>query len=207
MKPSEYLKTMKKNYKVQTHVDKREGEPEVETVFRHVKAMGDIHRLAGVFTIQTYTVALHCYYTAILFQEIASEEKIKFNTTEMDFILKHDILETITGDLLLPAKSFNENTKRSWKEIEKELVEKKYNYLYWSTDSNAERYFSTESFNLFKACDLFELYLFCLSETDLGNNSDGVWTVIRNCERLLPQFDVPYITNYVNNMKSRGSIG
>jgi len=207
MKPSEYLKTMKKNYKVQTHVDKRECESKVDTIFRHVKAMGDIHRLAGVFTIQPYTVALHCYYTAILFQEIAMVSGIKFNTTEVDFILKHDILETITGDLLLPVKSFSENTKRKWEEIETELVEKKYVYLFWFTDKHAKNYFSTESFNLFKACDLFELYLFCLSETYLGNNSDGVWTVIRNCENLLPQFDVPYITNYVNNIKSRGSIG
>ncbi len=204
---SDYLKTIKKNHKIETHIDKKEGEPKTETIFRHVKAMGNIQRLSGIFTIQPYTVALHCYYTAILFQDIADKEEIEFDKTSVDFILRHDIVETITGDLLLPVKIHSESTKNKWEEIEKEIVMDRYKYLHWYTDAEAEYSFNSESFNLFKACDLFELYLFCLSETYLGNNSNGIWTVIRNCENLLPEFDVPYIKGYVNNVKSKGSIG
>ena len=201
----DFLKTIKRNHKVLTHVDKKEGESKVDTMFRHVKAMGNINRLAGIFTIQPYTVALHCYYTAILFQEIANEEKIEINTESIDYILKHDIVETITGDLLLPVKKHSESTKRKWEEIETEIVMDKYKYLHWYTDAEAEYSFNPKTFNLFKACDLFELYLFCESELDLGNLTSGICTVINNCENLLLEFKILYISNYVNEIKSHMS--
>ena len=205
MKHSEYLKTIKKNHVIQTHVDKEEGESKVKTMFRHVKAMGNINRLAGIFTIQPYTVALHCYYTAILFQEIAIEEKIKIDIMEIDFILKHDIVETITGDLLLPVKIHSEETKRKWEEIETEIVNDKYKHLHRYLDKFAESIFDPITLNLFKACDLFELYLFCLSEINLGSITKGIWAVINNCENLLPEFKVPYISKYIIKINNESS--
>lgn len=194
-----YLATIKKNHVIHTHIEKQKEDKDIDTIWRHLIAMKYATRLSGMPLIQSYSTAIHCYYTGILFEEIARYEGIIITPLETKFVYRHDILETVTGDVLLPVKIHSETTKKKWEEIEAEMVESKYKYLQDYTDEFAEKYFSSLSYKLFKACDLFELYLFCTEETQLGNMSDGVWAVIYNCLNLLPEFNIGYINERIDH--------
>ncbi len=193
-KDQSYLATIKRNHRISTNVERQKGDDKIDEKWRHLKALKHIRRLSGIPLLQPYNVAIHCYYTGLLFEEVAEHEDIRISLIEVDFVYRHDILESITGDVLLPVKMHSETTGRKWKEIEQELVSSKYDYLTWYTDENAKIYFNPLTWSLFKACDLYELYLFCLEEVRLGNNSDGINLVIENCIKLLPEFKINYIT-------------
>lgn len=201
----DYLATIKRNHRIHTNIDKVEGEPFVETMYRHYKAMRHIHRLAGTFTIRPYTVALHCYMTGLLFEDIARMEGITITPYETKIVYRHDLFETVTGDMLLPVKIHSESVRNHWEAIETTLIEEKFNYLRPYNDADMERQFSPAAWNLFKAVDLFELYLFCWEETELGNMSEAIWNVIYNCQRLLPEFHINYITRTVQSPLKNGS--
>ena len=199
-KDQEYLATIKRNHKVVSHFENINGvgtnyyKTRIDKMLQHLKSLRYIRRLSGIPLIQNYNVAIHCYYTGILFEAIADYEKISINKSEIDFVYRHDIVESITGDVLLPVKLHSKNTGKKWKEIEIELIENKYPYLEFYVDANAQKYFNPISWNLFKACDLFELYLFCLEEIKLGNKHDGILSVHTNCINLLRTFKINYIT-------------
>ena len=195
----DYLATIKKNHKIHTQIDKKDEEDYITTLYRHYKSMAHIRRLAGIPLIQSYSVAQHSYMTGLLFEDIAMHEHIKVTEYEKRAVYRHDIFETVTGDMLLPVKIHSASVKRHWEAIEKELIQSKYKHLIMFSDEVMENSFTPEAYNLFKACDLFELYLFCWEETQLGNMSDGIWAVIYNCQRLLPEFGIPYITNIVQS--------
>jgi len=194
----DYLATIKKNHKIIVQFDEQEGDKSIDRIWRHLIAMKHATRLSGFSLIQSYSTAIHCFYTGILFEEIAKYEGIPISPLETKFVYRHDVLETVTGDVLLPVKIHSETTKKKWEEIEAEMVESKYEYLQNYTDEFAEKYFSSLSYKLFKACDLFELYLFCWEETELGNMTPGIWSIIYNCRKLLPEFKIKYITDCVN---------
>ncbi len=199
MKPSktlEYLKEIKKDHKILTQFGAR-CENHFSDDWPYVRAMMNATRLNGTFLFRPYTTALHCYYTGILFQEIALIEHILVTPANVDFVFKHDVVEVITGDVLLPVKVHSEETKRKWEEIETEVLET-YPELAHLSDGFAELTFGTRAFRLFKACDLLELFIFCVEERELGNSH--VSPVIHNCVRLLPEFGFRRKTRYVDSI-------
>lgn len=193
----DYLATIKKNHKIEDQFSFNKGVESISRTWPYVRALSDAQRLNGMKTIRPYTTASHCYYTAILFQEIALREAIPIHNNEIRFVLQHDVFETITGDVLLPVKIHSANTKRKWEEIETEIAEA-YPDLVGFTDEDAKATFSVSSWNLFKACDLLELYIFCKDEITLGNRSSGILAVLQNCRKLLPEFDIRTISRYVD---------
>jgi len=193
-KDQEYLATIKRNHKVVSHLECDKRHNRIDKIWGHLKALKNIRRLSGITLIQPYTVAIHCYYTGLLFEEIADYEKIRINKSEIDFVYRHDVLESVTGDLLLPVKTHSDSVNKKWNEIERELMESKYPYLQFYTDSNAKAYFNPVSWSLFKACDLFELLLFVKEEIQLGNNNEGILAVNFNCCNILSKCEINYIT-------------
>ena len=199
-KQLDYLATIKKNHKIIVQFDKQKDDKEIDTMWRHYNSLRYMNRLAGFPLLHPYTVAIHCYYTGILFEEIAFHENIAITKRELYFVFRHDLLETITGDVLLPVKIHSKSVKEKWESIEKEMVQSKYTYLRSFNNGDMERIFSPEAWNLFKACDLFELYLFCQEETELGNMTKGIWTVLKNCQNLLPEFNIRFINERIDHV-------
>ena len=193
-KDQEYLATIKRSHEITTHVEPKKDEHEEDKIFRHLRALKNAYRLSGIKTLQSYSVANHCYYTGLLFETIGICEGLYVTEREIYFVYRHDVIETITGDVLLPVKIHNKTVKDKWESIEKEIVFTKYPYLRSFLDEYMPVYFSKGAWNLFKACDLYELYLFCLEETILGNENSGIVSVIKNCNELLPEFGINYIT-------------
>ncbi len=151
----------------------------------HMRKMDNVQRLSGFKLIQDYSLTKHCYHTGMLFLKISLLEKISVNYAEMMFVFQHDILETITGDVLYPVKNYNDQTKYHWRHIEMELTDEdgEFHYLHKFTDAYAETFMSTDAMKLFKACDLYELYLFCVEEYVLGNGT--LRNIIVNCAEIL----------------------
>jgi len=196
-KDQEYLATIKRNHEIITHVESKKDEHKEDKVFRHLRALKNANRLSGIKTLQSYSVAEHCYYTGILFETIAEYENILITRKEIYYVFRHDIVETITGDILLPVKIHSDVVKERWESIERIIVQDRYLYLMSFLDGHLSEHFSKTAWNLFKACDLFELYLFCLEEVELGNKNKGILSVIQNCFNLLPEFKINYINKRI----------
>jgi 5'-deoxynucleotidase YfbR-like HD superfamily hydrolase len=137
-------------------------------IIEYARRMRDVRRLAGFQTIRNYSDAEHCYYTGLLFMEIAKEEKLDITLKQIEFVFLHDILEILTGDLLYPAKNTNSVTKEAWDIIERE-VEKTIPDLFGYAETTASVFFSPSAWALFKDCDALELWICCNEEKRLGN--------------------------------------
>lgn len=191
----DYLAEIKKGHKIKTQFS-GDYNP-ISATWKYSRALMNATRLNGMFLFRPYTTAMHCYYTGLLFMESASVEHIMIRPKEVDFVMRHDMLEVITGDVLLPVKIHSSETKRKWEEIEAEIVEA-YPELRSFTDEYAEAHFPPRVYNLFKACDLWELLIFCEEEYRMGNYE--VRPVIDNCCKLLPEFGFGSIIRYVDSL-------
>lgn len=161
-------------------------------IWKHIKQLKHVTRLNGIPTIQKYTVTEHCYYTGILFDYFALKEKIEITPDDLNWVFVHDLIESVTGDILYPAKNYSENTKSLWTSLEVHLTEKNgaYDYLNWYTDLQASYRMTRDKWNLFKAMDLLELDLFCIEEIELGNKGVMILRIERNCFEILT--DCPF---------------
>ena len=160
-----------------------------------LRGLKNVNRLSGKYIIQKYSVAEHCYYTGILFEHFAKEEKIMVTENQIQFVYRHDIMESITGDLLRPAKKQSSTIQKYWDCIEKELavrygVEE---YL----DEYVEYFFPSDVIKLFKTCDILELYLFLSEEKQLGNKTDAVKIIHDKCIGYIYDSKIVSIIKYI----------
>ncbi len=159
--------------------------------------LNNVHRLATVPLHQPYTVASHCYHTGLIFMDLCGLLRITLNPTTLEWVFRHDLLESATGDLIYPAKNFNEKTKEAWDTLEKEIAQNN-NVLQWYTDEQGADLMSSDRWNVFKCADLYELFLFCTDEYQLGNRHSGLLKVIDNCLTYIPTFGIEPVNEALN---------
>lgn len=164
---------------------------ELSNRIKLLKKMKDVQRLSGTKIIKSYCLAEHCYYTGLLFKEIAEKELIEYTNRELYFVLTHDLPEVVTGDMLYPAKQI---IKEEWKKLEYEIIKELNPGLINYTEEMAEKYFTEETWKLFRACDTLELLLFLQEEISLGNNSVDIMKVHTKCYDLLFSPELYYAT-------------
>jgi 5'-deoxynucleotidase YfbR-like HD superfamily hydrolase len=128
-----------------------------------------VQRLAGHRILQYYSVAEHQANAAMLYVMYCKEMKEDVDGKLLSFILTHDILEVYTGDLLYPAKHA---APLDWEKVEyaivKRLKEEQGVDLDDYTDSTL---IDKEDIEIWRLCDMTELYCFCRDETSLGNST------------------------------------
>ena len=152
--------------------------------------MSVVNRLALVRHNSPYTLAEHCYYTGLMFQELCDEYEIPYTLEDLKLVLRHDYLETYTCDLSYCVKNLNNTTKDAWGKIESETVENlnldvnpedRIKKLGLFTDEELkENMSSNDTYMMFKICDMFELFLFCFEEYKMGNK-ESMAEVLNNC--------------------------
>lgn len=143
--------------------------------FRILRRMRDVKRLAGFYTSRAYYDAEHCYYTGLLFMRIAEMYALPVTLAQANWVLCHDALESLTGDLLSPAKNTSKKTKEAWGIIENEVVASNAEVAEY-TDERGREILGPQLWELFKVCDAAELVLCCLEEEDRRvtvKNADG----------------------------------
>lgn len=146
--------------------------------------MKNIERLNLVPILRSYNLLEHSYMVTVLFMYFSEFEGISCDYAVLKRILHHDVLETITGDLSYVVKNHNRITKNAWENIEQEMIKTNIRFA-GHTDLEIELSFTEEQEQLFKACDLLELWIFIKEEIALGNRMKEILTIERRCVALL----------------------
>jgi len=148
------------------------------------RKMMNIDRLAGKHKLRKYSLDTHCYYTTLFFMDFAKKESIAYDENVLDLVLKHDLVETISADLIYTVKNINDVTRECWAQIEREAIKVNRDYEPYS-DENLKKRLSKEQHDLLKCCDYLELWIFIREEMELGNKTEGMEEVYDNCLRLM----------------------
>jgi 5'-deoxynucleotidase YfbR-like HD superfamily hydrolase len=141
-----------------------------QNVIDAIYRLRDIVRFSGLPLIRQNTLVEHCYNTGNLFVEMAKAEGLAVTQEEIMFVFRHDLLETVTGDILRPTKKLTKSIEFNWECIENEIVHtNKYSWLSAYTDFWARNHMSKKAHELFLACDLLDICYTLKNELLKGN--------------------------------------
>lgn len=171
------------------------GEIDIINLYRY---MMNVNRLSGRHIQRNYNIALHSYYVGLLFMHFAEIENIEFDVEVLNIVFKHDVLESITNDLPWPVKNLNEKTKKNWEEIEEEVI-KANPILKNYSDEIIKMTLNKDQFNLFKACDYLELWIFVGEEISLGNCTNDIVIIFDRSRELIREFRFKSIMDFIQS--------
>ena len=131
-----------------------------------------------------YNVSTHAYNCAMLYMQLCHICRKEINLQLLSALLCHDNMESLTGDLLAPAK---DSSPEDWDRIEAQVQEK------WRINTNMEAslvktflpiennlmYLSTESLHLLKIIDMLEFLLHAQQEYKAGNRCSKVMSGLK----------------------------
>lgn len=200
-KELQYLNELKNSYKKLPSADSETltDARYITEVLMYAYKQQNVHRLQTIHTIRPYSVALHSYYTAIIFMEICHSLALPIYSDVIRLVLLHDIAESVTGDLIYPIKNYNDETKKLWSALEEEVLRDSRIAFY--SDEKIKDNLSPTHWRIFRAADLYELFIFCTTEWELGNHTAGIKQVIDNCKEYIPEFGIEPLTNGVDLWK------
>jgi 5'-deoxynucleotidase YfbR-like HD superfamily hydrolase len=158
--------------------------------------MADVRRCSGVKLIRPYDLIRHSYMVTVMFQHFAKIENVEYDVDALNMIMRHDILEVKTGDLLNPVKSFNNGTKSAWNRIEKHIITGFPEFSEYS-DERIREVLNHEQHNLFKVCDYLELWTFIVEEILLGNRTEGVLKIYFLVKDDIEKFGFESVTEFM----------
>ena len=159
--------------------------------------MADVRRCSGIKLLRSYDLMRHSFMVAMLFQHFASLEKIQYTADVLNIVLKHDLLEVKTGDLLEPVKSFSKRTRSAWNTIEKQIMGGNEGFEEFS-DQHIKDTLTEQQHDLFKCCDCLELWIFIVEEMKLGNRTEDVNRIFRLVGSDILAFGFQSIIEFVN---------
>lgn len=160
----------------------------LDLIINYDRGMRDVYRFATSYTAKRQNIAEHGGLVAILFIEICHEEEIDINEYEILYILRHDIMERITGDLPRPIKDEMGN---EWLKAEKKLSLRN-KYLPYYVDSNSIFEGLNKKKAIFEAAEALEALMFCEEELRVGNKSDEILSAINYYDNKLIDYRKVY---------------
>lgn len=158
----------------------------------HLRQMKNLNRFNGKFIFRSYNLLEHSFGVAALFVQFAKEEGIEINSHVIDLVMNHDMPEVVTTDLLHPIKHFSTETLQAWEVIEGELLEE-HEELSCYSGKNMKLVLTEQQYRLFKACDYFDLFLFCREEINLGNNDPEINSAFYKCISMIKDCGLPKV--------------
>ena len=145
-----------------------------------------VERWQGTPQLLPYNVSTHAYNCAMLYMQLCFVCKQAMDARRLCALLCHDNMESLTGDLLAPAK---DSAPESWDSIENEVQEKwaKENKIYRTmmqaflpVESDFLSLVHMEkSLHLLKIIDMLEFLLHAQQEYRAGNRSEKVLDGLR----------------------------
>ena len=139
-----------------------------------------VERWQGTPQLLPYNVSTHAYNCAMLYMQLCFICKQKMDARLLFALLCHDNMESMTGDLLAPAK---DSASDSWDSIEQEVQTKwrKDNKIYASMaraflpiEDDFASHLTEQSMHLLKIIDMLEFLLHAQQEYQAGNHHDKV---------------------------------
>lgn len=169
-----------------------------------LRKMLNVQRLAGHAKLRSYNLAEHSFFVAAYFIKMCNDLGIKTSSADVEVVLCHDWMEVYTGDLVYTAKNLNQVTKKAWEDIEEQLLNEHQDVI---TDSQIRGVLGDLKFSVFKLADIYDLYIFCLEERDLGNHTESIFEVIRTCEKILTTLgETVELSQYVQDVLLLGKV-
>lgn len=150
----------------------------------YYRRLKNVNRLGTEIIQRPYNLLEHSYMVTVLFCKFAREINIPYDTSTIDLLLHHDIVEVITGDLPYTVKNCNDITKSCWSNIEQEVLRSRPNLLPYTDDAIRSK-MTPQQYELFKVCDLLDLWIFLREERGIGNLSIANHEIIKTCEDLI----------------------
>ena len=143
-----------------------------------------VERWQGTPQLLPYNVSTHAYNCAMLYLQLCYVCRKDINLQCLCSALCHDNMESLTGDLLAPAK---DSSPEAWDRIEAQVQEK------WRTNTNMEASMvntflpiennlmslPTESLHLLKIIDMVEFLLHAQQEYKAGNRCSKVMSGLK----------------------------
>lgn len=137
---------------------------------KHVrKGTQNIKRYQMEDVIKPQSLAEHGYHVMNLFLIACEFTGYEPGIIELDKVLNHDVIETLTGDLNKLVKELNSTTMLAWSTIEEHVMREQSPKLNMYSDDTL--LFNNEFTKLLKFCDSMEAYLYCLEEGKRGNKN------------------------------------
>ena len=149
----------------------------------YYRKMKNIDRLSMMFKNRPYNLLEHQYMVLVLFRRFASLEDVQYDMNVLDIIMNHDSVEAVTGDLPWNVKNFSLKTKEAWEIIEEDVVDVHFQ-LEKYTDKEIKKSLNERQYDLFKMCDVLDLFIFVKEEIALGNTSKDMKKVEENCFKI-----------------------
>jgi len=141
-----------------------EGTDSALFLIKQARKMNNVQRCAGVSMIKHPVLSEHCFHTGIMFMMLAPQCGVAYTLKDLEFVFLHDILETVTGDLLYPAKHCGNNNDLM-DEIEGNVIEKMCPLL----APYADNALKGDALLLWRDCDMLEFLATCIEDAKLGN--------------------------------------
>lgn len=143
-----------------------------------------VERWQGTPQLLPYNVSTHAYNCAMLYMQLCRICTKEVDLQLLSALLCHDNMESLTGDLLAPAK---DSSPEDWDRIEAQVQEK------WRINTNMEAslvktflpiennlmYLPTESLHLLKIIDMLEFLLHAQQEYKAGNRCSKVMSGLK----------------------------
>ena len=143
-----------------------------------------VERWQGTPQLLPYNVSTHAYNCAMLYMQLCCICAKSIDLQLLSTLLCHDNMESLTGDLLAPAK---DSSPEDWDRIEAQVQEK------WCINTNMEAslvktflpiennlmYLPTESLHLLKIIDMLEFLLHAQQEYKAGNRCSKVMSGLK----------------------------
>ena len=143
-----------------------------------------VERWQGTPQLLPYNVSTHAYNCAMLYMQLCRICTKEVDLQLLSALLCHDNMESLTGDLLAPAK---DSSPEDWDRIEAQVQEK------WRINTNMEAslvktflpiennlmYLPTESLHLLKIIDMLEFLLHAQQEYKAGNRCGKVMSGLK----------------------------
>lgn len=158
------------------------------------RKMKDVNRCSGTRLSRPYTLDSHGAFVADLYYLFATRTGFEPTAKQLFYILNHDIMETETGDLLYPAKNLNPKVADAWDSIEAAIAETDETLI---TDVELSEKFTENEYALFKACDMLELWITCVEEARMGNNTLALRQIIATAQKILDRYAIPCIHQFM----------
>ena len=143
-----------------------------------------VERWQGTPQLLPYNVSTHAYNCAMLYMQLCHICRKEINLQLLSALLCHDNMESLTGDLLAPAK---DSSPEDWDRIEAQVQEK------WQINTNIPASLvktflpiennlmclPTESLHLLKIIDMLEFLLHAQQEYKAGNRCSKVMSGLK----------------------------
>lgn len=169
------------------------------------RQMKDVQRFAGACMLKPCSIATHGALTALIFIGLCDFTGDYLNGKEMELVLRHDILEVVTGDLLSPAKMLGEE---GWDKVEGKISQELAPELYTYTGKSLRKLLGAYKYRLFKLADCLEGWHQCQEELALGNATERVKEAAVSYEEVLHNLiestyiGAPYAKAYMDRFRA-----